>query len=73
MPVCPAGTVTVVPLVRTVKPAGRVGNVRLKVSWTKDQLQAAPDFQYYKPPPATTGIGPTNGLGKSSPMTPRPQ
>jgi hypothetical protein len=34
-------------------------NVKLKVSWTKDQLKNAPDFQYYKPPsPArTTGPG----------------
>src|SRR5437879_4608215 len=23
-------------------------NVKLKVSWTKDQLKSAPDFQYYK-------------------------
>jgi len=29
-------------------------NVKLKVSWTKDELKQAPDFQYYKPP-ATTG------------------
>src|SRR5258708_40233565 len=24
--------------------------VKLKVSWTKDQLKNAPDFQYYRPP-----------------------
>jgi hypothetical protein len=47
-------------------------NVKLKVAWTKDQLQNAPDFQYYKPPartapsPATTGSAPR-------PQTPRPQ
>jgi hypothetical protein len=31
--------------------------IKLKVAWTKDQLMAAPDFQYYKPPapPTTTG------------------
>ena len=29
-------------------------NIKLKVSWTKDQLKQAPDFQYYKPA-ATTG------------------
>jgi hypothetical protein len=23
--------------------------IKLKVSWTKDQLKAAPDFEYYKP------------------------
>jgi hypothetical protein len=41
-------------------------NVELKVAWTKDRLQDAPDFQYYKPPartsstpsPATTGAAP---------------
>ena len=27
-------------------------NVKLKVSWTKDQLKSAPDFQYYKAPRA---------------------
>src|SRR6266852_5532705 len=42
-------------------------NVKLKVSWTKDQLKAAPDFQYYRPPARTTGTSPTTG------MTPRPQ
>jgi hypothetical protein len=31
-------------------------NIKLKVSWTKDQLKQAPDFQYYKPA-ATTGQG----------------
>ncbi len=42
-------------------------NVKLKVTWTKDQLKAAPDFQYYRPPARTTGTSPTTG------MTPRPQ
>jgi hypothetical protein len=35
--------------------------VKLKVTWTKEQLQSAPDFQYFKPPrPAapTTGMAP---------------
>jgi hypothetical protein len=41
-------------------------NVKLKVTWTKDQLKAAPDFQYYKPPARTTGTNPTTG------MAPRP-
>src|SRR5262249_61243448 len=43
--------------------------VKLKVSWTKDQLKNAPDFQYYKPPARTTsgaGGSPTPG------MAPRP-
>ena len=42
--------------------------VKLKVSWTKDQLKNAPDFQYYKAPSRTSGGGgaPTTG------MAPRP-
>ena len=51
--------------------------VKLKVAWTKDQLQDAPDFQYYKPPartastpsPATTGAAPR----PTAPASPRPQ
>jgi hypothetical protein len=44
-------------------------NVKLKVSWTKDQLKNAPDFQYYKAPSRTSerpGASPTTG------MAPRP-
>ena len=44
-------------------------SVKLKVSWTKDQLKNAPDFQYYKPPARTSsgaGGSPTTG------MAPRP-
>jgi hypothetical protein len=44
-------------------------NVKLKVSWTKDQLKNAPDFQYYRPPARTVdrpGGSPTTG------MAPRP-
>lgn len=50
-------------------------NVKLKVSWTKDQLRDAPDFQYYKPPartaspPATTGSAPQS----TAPARSRPQ
>jgi hypothetical protein len=36
--------------------------VDLKVSWTKDELKAAPDFQYYRPPARTSarpGSSPT--------------
>jgi sporulation protein YlmC with PRC-barrel domain len=28
--------------------------VKLKVSWTKDELKSAPDFQYYRAPPRPT-------------------
>jgi hypothetical protein len=44
-------------------------HVNLKVSWTKDELKAAPDFQYYHPPARTSerpGGSPTTG------MAPRP-
>lgn len=41
-------------------------SVKLKVSWTKDQLKNAPDFQYYKPASRTSGASPTTG------MAPRP-
>jgi PRC-barrel domain len=61
-------------------PAGNANdpsNVKLKMAWTKDQLQDAPDFQYYKPPartastpsPATTGAAPR----PAAPASPRPQ
>jgi hypothetical protein len=45
--------------------------VKLKVSWTKDQLKNAPDFQYYKPPARTTGGAgsPTTGMAPR-PMSP---
>jgi sporulation protein YlmC with PRC-barrel domain len=43
--------------------------VKLKVSWTKDQLKSAPDFQYYKSPARTTG-GP--GASPTTGMAPRP-
>jgi hypothetical protein len=43
--------------------------VKLKVSWTKEQLKNAPDFQYYKPPARTTsGAGGSSTTG----MAPRP-
>jgi hypothetical protein len=48
-------------------------NIKLKVAWTKDQIQQAPDFQYYKSPADTAGgAGQTTGIGgqRSSPMAP---
>jgi hypothetical protein len=39
-------------------------HVNLKVSWTKDQLKAAPDFEYYRAPARTSerpGSSPTTG------------
>jgi PRC-barrel domain protein len=62
-------------------PAGNANdptNIKLKVAWTKEQFQDAPDFQYYKPPartsstpsPATTGAAPRPA---TAPASPRPQ
>ena len=42
---------------------------KLKVTWTKDQLKNAPDFQYYKPPARTTGAP---GASPTTGMAPRP-
>jgi PRC-barrel domain len=42
-------------------------NVKLKVSWTKEQVKNAPEFQYYKPP-ASTGMAPRP---QTPPMAPR--
>ena len=44
-------------------------SVKLKVTWTKDQLKNAPDFQYYKPPARTTGGA---GGSPTTGMAPRP-
>jgi len=51
--------------------------VNLKVSWTKDELKAAPDFQYYRAPARTSerpGASPTTGMAPRpaapSPMAP---
>ena len=43
--------------------------VKLKVSWTKDQLKNAPDFEYYKAPSRTTSGG---GGGSTTGTSPRP-
>jgi hypothetical protein len=50
--------------------------IKLKVAWTKDQIQQAPDFQYFKLPSdsASNGAGPTTGIGqrRTPPMSPAP-
>jgi hypothetical protein len=71
--VVPASTGTTTtggaPAVRTSDPT----EVKLKVTWTKDQLKNAPDFEYYKPPARTMdrpaagapgGVPPTTGMGR---------
>jgi hypothetical protein len=62
----------------TATPAAKRGddptNIKLKVAWTKDEIQKAPDFQYYKSPADTASGGPgqTTGMSgqRSSPMAP---
>jgi sporulation protein YlmC with PRC-barrel domain len=55
-------------------------HANLKVSWTKDELKAAPDFQYYRAPARTVerpGASPTTGMAPRpaapGPMTPSRQ
>lgn len=48
-------------------------NIKLKVAWTKEELQQAPDFQYFKSPADTAASAPptTTGSGqRPSPMAP---
>jgi PRC-barrel domain len=55
--------------------------VKLKVTWTKDQLKNAPDFQYYRAPPRvserpagpTTGIAPRPNAPAPAPAAPAPR
>jgi len=57
----------------TVTTSNDPTNVKLKVAWTKDQLMQAPDFQYYKPPAATTtGIGAQQRPAPATPNAPPP-
>ena len=42
-------------------------NIKLKVSWTKDQLKSAPAFEYYKAPARTTGTAPGGTTGMAPP------
>jgi len=49
-------------------------NVKLKVSWSKDELKNAPDFEYYKSPARTTsgpGASPTTGMAPRPAAPPR--
>jgi hypothetical protein len=66
--IVPAGSGGATPNGRSDDPT----SIKLKVAWTKDQVQQAPDFQYYKPPADTTaGGGQTTGIGqRPSPMAP---
>jgi PRC-barrel domain len=46
-------------------------DIKLKVSWTKDQLKQAPDFQYYKTTARQTP-SPTNGMAPRPATPPAP-
>jgi hypothetical protein len=49
--------------------------VKLKVAWSKEEIQKAPDFQYFQPPSESpaNGAGVTTGMGqRPRPMTPPP-
>jgi hypothetical protein len=37
-------------------PSNDPNDIKLKVSWTKDQLKAAPSFEYWKAHSTTTGM-----------------
>ncbi len=47
-------------------------DMKLKVSWTKDQLKNAPAFEYYKAPARTTGTGTGGGTTGSAPRPSAP-
>jgi hypothetical protein len=52
-------------------------DIKLRVAWTKEQLQQAPDFRYFKPPSGSAANGtrpalPTTGMGQQRPSPPLP-
>ena len=52
------------------QPTGDPNDIKLKVSWTKDQLKAAPGFEYWKPQNATTGMAPRPANPANPPANP---
>jgi hypothetical protein len=58
-------------------PSNDPNDIKLKVSWTKDQLKAAPGFEYWKAQSATTGMAPrpatpANPANPANPPAPAP-
>jgi len=55
-------------------PSNDPNDIKLKVSWTKDQLKAAPSFEYWKSSNATTGMNPrpVNPANPATPPAPAP-
>ncbi len=51
-------------------PSNDPNDIKLKVSWTKDQLKNAPGFEYWKAPAATTGMTPRNPANPGNPANP---
>jgi PRC-barrel domain len=66
--VVPAGTGSSAPSAISNDPT----NVKLKVAWSKDQLMQAPDFQYYKAPASTVGMGQQRPANPAVPSPLRP-
>jgi sporulation protein YlmC with PRC-barrel domain len=55
-------------------PAGERGNMKLKISMTKDELKSAAEFKPYKEPTSTTGQSPQSPPSRDrTPMTPPAQ
>ena len=55
-------------------PSNDPNDIKLKVSWTKDQLKAAPGFEYWKSSSTTTGMAPrpANPANPTTPPAPAP-
>jgi hypothetical protein len=53
-------------------PSNDPNDIKLKVSWTKDQLKAAPGFEYWKGQNATTGMAPRPANPANPANTPAP-
>ncbi len=59
----------IVPASTNSSTSGDPNDIKLKVSWTKDQLKSAPSFQYYKADARQT---PTTGMAPRPATTPAP-
>jgi hypothetical protein len=47
-------------------------DIKLKVSWTKEQLKSAPSFEYWKANASTTGMAPRPANPATAPRAPAP-
>jgi hypothetical protein len=67
----------VMPATSTASGRSDPTDMKLKVAWTKEQLQQAPDFQYFKSPSGSAANGtrpaiPTTGMGQPGHCEPSP-